>query len=171
VEGETSQKVPDDGWLDITFETPDTSGLPEGMDGIALAKVKVAKKPDDWYYKSASPKYTLKVSGLTEGLDAGAVYYLVRLDGANFQGQKVTPEISAGQASLKFAPSGDTGTFILLRAASPTPTPTPTPVAIPTPTPTPIPDSGMTSVPILIGSIGVGAVLGVLAMFLVMRKR
>ncbi|BAI61003.1 hypothetical protein MCP_0931 [Methanocella paludicola SANAE] len=172
VEGETSQKIPDDGWLDITFETPDTTGLPEGMDGLALAKVKIAKKPDDWYYKSGSPKYTLKISGLTEGLDAGATYYLVRLDGANFQGQKVAPDIGSGQVSLKFTPSGDIGTFILLRAASPTPTPTSTLVATPTPTPMPASNnSGMTSVPILIGTFAVGAVLGILVMFLMAKKR
>jgi hypothetical protein len=141
------------------------------MDGIALAKVKITKKPNDWSYKSGSPKYTLKISGLTEGLGAGATYYLVRLDGANFQGQKVTPEIGAGQVSLKFNPSGDTGTFILLRSASPTPTPTVTPVAL-TPTPTPVPnDSGTASVPILIGTFAAGGILGVLAMFLIAKKR
>jgi hypothetical protein len=167
-----SQKVPDDGWLDINFETPDNSGLPEGMDGgLALAKVKITKKPDNWNFKSGSPKYTLKISGLTQSLDAEAAYYLVRLDGANFQGQKVNLEISAGQVSLKFTPSGDSGTFMLIRAASATPTPTATPVT-PTPTPTPAPnDSGSASVPILIGTFAAGGILGIIAMFLMAKKR
>jgi len=172
VEGEANQKVPDDGWLDIAFETPDNSGLPEGMDELALAKVKIAKKPDDWSYKSGSPEYTLVISGPVESLDAGATCYLVRLDGANFQGQPVTPEIGAGQVSLKFNPSGDTGTFILLKAASPTPTPTPTPEATPTPTPTPLPaGDGMFGYPMIIATFAMGVIIGAAALFLVARHK
>lgn len=169
LEGETGQQIPDDGWLDINFETPDTAGLPEGMEGLALAKINITKKPESWNYKYGSPKYTLTISGLTEGLDAGATYYLVRLDGAGFQGQKVGIEAGTGQASLKFTPSGDAGTFILLKAAAPTPVPTQTPVATPTATPEPS-NSGSSGISGLIGTFAAGGIIGMGAMMFAVNR-
>lgn len=174
LEGELSAQPSDDCWLDINFTDSGSSGLPPGMENsIIFATVNVAKKPNDWGYKSGSPKYVLTISRYNGSMSSGSDYFLVRSDGSGYQIQKVSAEVSGDQLTVTFSPPGDTGVFTLLKAVTitPTPTPTPTPVATPTPTPSPMPDNNMWSFPIFIAMFVVGAIAGAFVIFLFMRNK
>ncbi|HTX43843.1 MAG TPA: hypothetical protein VMC61_03880, partial [Methanocella sp.] len=170
VEGELSSK-PDNCWLDVNFQAPGTAGLPPGMgNGSVFAVVNVTRKPDGWNWKSGSPTFTLKISGLAQNLNPDDIYYIIRSGGPDYQMQKVSVAAYDNQATIKFNPPGDTGIFSLTVPASPTPTPTPAPTAVPTPTPTPVPENNwMWGFPIFIAMFAIGVIVGVATLFLLTK--
>ncbi len=174
---EMGQKPSDDTRLDIDLLTPDSSGLPLGMNDVTLlGAVNITRHGgSNWNLKLGTMKLTFSVPG-TPGADPNSTYYLVRFDGTSYVTQKVTlQDSSAGMLTFEVAPSGESGLFTLAIAEplSPTPTPTPTPTPVPTSTPTPTPEPSIlttTGIGIMLAMFAVGAIVGGAMIFLVFRK-
>lgn len=176
---EMGQKPSDDTRMNIDLLTPDSSGLPIGMDSATvLGVVNITRNGGSgWDLELNTLKLTFSVPG-TPGADSNATYYLVRFDGANYVTQTVTlKDSSAGMLTFEMAPSGKSGLFTLVIAQpfSPTPTPTPTPIPtpVPTSTPTPTPEPSIltpTGIGIMLAMFAVGAIAGGVMIFLVFRK-
>ncbi len=176
---EMGQKPSDDTRMDIDLLTPDSSGLPMGMNGITVLGVTNITRHggSNWNLKLDTMKLTFSVPG-TPGADSNTTYYLVRFDGTNYVTQKVIlKDSSAGMLTFELTPSGDAGLFTLVMAQpfSPTPTPTatPTPTPVPTSTPTPTPEPSMitpTGIGIMLAMLAIGAIMGGALIFLVFRK-
>ncbi len=174
---EMGQKPSDDTRMDIDLLTPDSSGLPMGMNGITvLGAVNITRHGGSgWNLKLDTMKLTLILPG-TPGADSNTTYYLVRYDGTNYVTQKVTlKDSSAGMLTFEVTPSADSGLFTLVMAQplSPTPTPTPTPTPVPTTTPTPTPEPSIitpTGIGIMVAMFAVGAIMGGALIFMVFRK-